>query len=171
MSYLFGSHDFSTISFFVQRQLANPNDTLSCSVLLLQFLYSISSKGTSEVKKLVSQEQGEKVTRGLQSFYEIISNDEDTTLKTIVQITTGITSIVDKVQQFLNYWERKYKHLWDQDKDAYIRRYERAQKPLTSFIADIKKYMDLQVQILQLECFCFKNTLIPPQERSQHMLP
>lgn len=84
----------------------------------------------------------------LVSFYEMISNDEETTLKTIVQITNGITSIVDKVQQFLNYWERKYKYLWDQDKDAYIRRYEKAQKPLSSFIADITKHLDLQVPLL-----------------------
>ncbi|CAD7695690.1 unnamed protein product, partial [Ostreobium quekettii] len=94
------------------------------------------------------QEQGQGLPKPLPSFYEVISNDEDTTLKTIVQITTGITSIVDKVQQFLNYWERKYKHLWDQDKDAYIRRYEKAQKPLTSFISDITKYLDLQEEVL-----------------------
>ncbi|GMH41208.1 hypothetical protein BSKO_09118 [Bryopsis sp. KO-2023] len=94
------------------------------------------------------QDQGHALPNPLSSFYEIISNDEDTTLKTIVQITTGITSIVDKVQQFLNYWERKYKHLWDQDKDAYIRRYEKAQKPLNSFISDITKYLDLQDEVL-----------------------
>lgn len=82
------------------------------------------------------------------SFYEIISTDQETTLKTIVQITNGITCIVDKIQQFLNYWERKYKYLWDQDKDAYIRRYEKAGKPLSSFIADITKHTDLQEEVI-----------------------
>jgi hypothetical protein len=24
---------------------------------------------------------------------------------------------------FLNYWEKKYKHMWEIDKEAYIRRY------------------------------------------------
>ena len=38
-----------------------------------------------------------------------------------MQITNGVTGIVDKVQTLLVYWEKKYKHMWDQDKDAYIR--------------------------------------------------
>eukprot|EP00210_Caulerpa_lentillifera_P007994 g7633.t1 len=107
----------------------------------------------------------------LPSFYEMISNDEETTLKTIVQITNGITSIVDKVQQFLNYWERKYKSLWDHDKVAYLRRYEKAQKPLSSFIADITRHLDLQEEVmsedaltnmkfLRIECAPLKQALI-----------
>lgn len=42
-------------------------------------------------------------------------------MRSIVQITNGVTGIVDKVQTLLVYWEKKYKHMWDQDKDAYIR--------------------------------------------------
>jgi dynein heavy chain len=84
----------------------------------------------------------------LPSFYAVISADEDATLKTIAQITTGITSIVEKVQNFLTYWEKKYKHMWDQDKEAYIRRYEKARKPLSAFDADISKYLELQDEVL-----------------------
>ena len=51
----------------------------------------------------------------------MVSGDEDTTLRSIVQITNGVQSIVDKVQTLLLYWEKKYKQLWDQDKEAYIR--------------------------------------------------
>ncbi len=29
--------------------------------------------------------------------------------------------IADKVAALLHYWEGKYKHLWEQDKDAYMR--------------------------------------------------
>lgn len=36
----------------------------------------------------------------------------------------------------------RYKKLWDQDKDAYIRRYEKAQKPLSSYEADVTEYMN-----------------------------
>jgi len=93
-------------------------------------------------------DKGDKQPSTLLSFYEIISNDEDTTLKTIVSITTGITAIVDAVQQFLSYWEKKYKYMWDQDKDAYIRRYELAKKPLSSFEEDINKYLSLQDEVL-----------------------
>lgn len=35
-----------------------------------------------------------------------------------------------------------------QDKDAYIRRYEKANKPLSAFQTDIKKYQDLADDIL-----------------------
>jgi dynein heavy chain len=35
--------------------------------------------------------------------------------------------------------------LWDQDKDAYIRRYEKAQKPLSSYEADVTEYMNKEV--------------------------
>lgn len=39
----------------------------------------------------------------------------------------------------------RYKKLWDQDKDAYIRRYEKAQKPLSSYEADVSEYMNKEV--------------------------
>lgn len=38
--------------------------------------------------------------------------------------------------------------MWDQDKEAYIRRYEKARKPLSAFDADITKYMGLQDEVL-----------------------
>jgi hypothetical protein len=40
----------------------------------------------------------------------------------------------------------RYKKLWDQDKDAYIRRYEKAQKPLSSYEADVSEYMNKAVR-------------------------
>lgn len=43
--------------------------------------------------------------------------------------------------------EKKYKHMWEGDKEAYIRRYEKAKKPLSSFEADIQKYLQLQVGV------------------------
>lgn len=39
----------------------------------------------------------------------------------------------------------RYKKLWDQDKDAYTRRYEKAQKPLSSYEADVTEYMNKEV--------------------------
>jgi dynein heavy chain, axonemal len=48
---------------------------------------------------------------------------------------------------FLNYWEKKYKHVWEVDKEAYIRRYEKAQKALASFEADIARYLALKAEV------------------------
>ncbi len=65
--------------------------------------------------------QASQQPEGQQSFFELISADESSTLRVIMQITSSIQNIVDKVQTLLLYWEKKYKHMWDQDKDAYIR--------------------------------------------------
>ena len=74
------------------------------------------------------------------------------------------------MQTFLAYWEKKYKHMWEVDKDAYIRRYEKAQKPLSSFETDIQKYLQLQEEVqseettsnmrfLRIDCGSLKQNL------------
>lgn len=50
-------------------------------------------------------------------------------------------------RSFLNYWEKKYKTMWEVDKEGYIRRYEKAQKGLSSFEADIQRYLQLQEEV------------------------
>jgi hypothetical protein len=44
--------------------------------------------------------------------------------------------------------------LWDQDKDAYIRRYEKANKPLSSYELDIKEYLNKEVGGLWVAVVC-----------------
>ncbi|KAK9846646.1 hypothetical protein WJX81_008333 [Elliptochloris bilobata] len=82
------------------------------------------------------------------SFQDVIAADEEAVLRPIAAITVGVTGIVDKVQTLLMYWEKKYKSVWDQDKDAYMRRYEKAQKPLAAFESDITRYADLAEEII-----------------------
>jgi hypothetical protein len=107
-----------------------------------------------------TQERGE-APKPFPSFYEVISNDEEATLKTIVQITTGITSIVDPVQASLEHFEKRYRKLWDQDKDAYMRRYEKAQKPLSSYEADVTEYNNKQVGCPHACCITISLPLAP----------
>ena len=64
------------------------------------------------------------------SFYAHISNDEDI-LKVLVQVMTGMREILPKLQRYLNTWDR-YKHIWDVDKDAFMRRYASAHRALTT---------------------------------------
>ena len=45
------------------------------------------------------EESGALPPKPLPSMYDVISSDEDAVLKTIMQITSGISSIVDKVQK------------------------------------------------------------------------
>ncbi|KAI5057584.1 hypothetical protein GOP47_0027599 [Adiantum capillus-veneris] len=104
----------------------------------------------------------------LPSFYEAIVMDQE---EVLMMITAGVLSVTDRVQQYLQYWEKKYKNVWDQDKDAYIRRYERAKKPLSAFESDITKYQDLQedvqaeetitsIRFLRIDCGPLKNSII-----------
>ncbi len=55
------------------------------------------------------------------SYQEAITGDEEAVLRPIAAVTAGVTGIVDKVQALLVYWEKKYKSIWDQDRDAYMR--------------------------------------------------
>ena len=79
---------------------------------------------------------------GPPSFYATISNDEDI-LKVLVQVMTGMREILPRLQKYLNTWDR-YKHIWDVDKDAFMRRYAKANRALTAFETDITRYKELR---------------------------
>ena len=50
--------------------------------------------------------------------------------------------------QLLSFHERKYMTaLWQTECTAYMRRYERANKPVAAFLADIQKYLDLKEEV------------------------
>ncbi|GAB4820450.1 hypothetical protein N2152v2_007496 [Parachlorella kessleri] len=85
------------------------------------------------------------------SYMELINKNEDAVLKQMQGVTAGITGIVEKVQQFLVYWEKKFRQTYEQDKDAYMRRYERACKPVSAFATDIQKFKDLSEEVLAEE--------------------
>lgn len=51
------------------------------------------------------------------SFYNIISNDEDT-LKIVVQIMNGMSASAAELQKYLSYWD-KYKYIWENDKASH----------------------------------------------------
>lgn len=103
------------------------------------------------------------------SFYSVISNDEDM-LKIVVQIMNGISSTATELQKYLGYWE-KYKPIWEMDKEAYVRRYAKANRSLKNYNDDVTKYKDQQVEIqqermthlinfVQLDCSLVKAKLI-----------
>eukprot|EP00741_Cyanophora_paradoxa_P024938 tig00000056_g24072.t1 len=89
------------------------------------------------------------VDRRQPTFYDVISGDDDI-MKITVQIMNGMNSIVDKIQRYLYFWD-KYKHIWDLDKDAFIRRYAKLNRPLSTFDSDIQRYKELQSEITNEE--------------------
>ena len=101
---------------------------------------------TSAVPRLTEALANESDKKeGQPSFYSHISNDEDI-LKVLVQVMTGMREILPRLQKYLNTWDR-YKHIWDVDKDAFMRRYAKANRQLDAFETDITRYKELQHDI------------------------
>lgn len=69
----------------------------------------------------------------------------------MVQIMTGMSSIQEEVTKYLYRWD-KYNNIYTLDKDAFIRRFAKANRPLSQFDAEIQKYKDshslIQVRLL-----------------------
>ncbi|OQR83321.1 dynein heavy chain [Achlya hypogyna] len=79
------------------------------------------------------------------SFYQSIFADEEI-LKVLVHIMNGMSASATELQKYLGYWD-KYKLLWNQDKQAFIRRYAKANRPLAQFRVDIERYREQQASI------------------------
>ncbi|KAJ0403889.1 hypothetical protein ATCC90586_002605 [Pythium insidiosum] len=99
--------------------------------------------GTDDVSKSVAAATSTAVA--VNNFYQSIFNDEEI-LKVLVHIMNGMSSSATELQKYLGYWD-KYKLLWNQDKQAFIRRYAKANRPLQQFRADIERYREQQTSI------------------------
>jgi dynein heavy chain len=103
------------------------------------------------------------------TYYEMISDDNDV-LKVVVQIMNGMSATATELQKYLSYWD-KYKALWEMDKDAYIRKYAKANRGPSQFDADITRYKNLQQEIqsdaishtvnfVRADCSSLKDSLV-----------
>ncbi|CAN0325424.1 unnamed protein product, partial [Scytosiphon promiscuus] len=63
---------------------------------------------------------------------------------------SGGSASAAELQKYLSYWD-KYKYIWENDKDGFIRRYAKANRGLAQFQADIGRYRELQADIVQEE--------------------
>lgn len=102
-------------------------------------------------------------------YYDAISNDEDI-LKIMVQVMNGMSSCATELQKYLTYWD-KYRPLWDLDKDAFIRRYAKANRPLSQYDVDITRYREQQsdiqaedmtsaINFVKIDCNLLKSSLV-----------
>ena len=81
----------------------------------------------------------------VKSFYAVISSDQDI-LKILVSIMSPMTANSENLNKYLQTWD-KHKHIWENPKDAFMRRYAKANRPLSVFDSDISRYRDLQNEI------------------------
>ena len=100
---------------------------------------------TGELPRLAEVLRDSAAAEGRPSFYTQIANDEDI-LKVLVQVMTGMREISPRLSKYLTTWDR-YKHIWDVDKDAFMRRYAKANRALGAFETDITRYKELQQDI------------------------
>ena len=84
-----------------------------------------------------------------ESISKCIANDEDVT-KVMIAIAGGMSATGSKMQKRIAYWE-KFKHIWDYDKVAFIRRYAKSDRPLSAFEEDIKRYKEFHKEVSQEE--------------------
>lgn len=59
-----------------------------------------------------------------------------------------MSSSGSQLNKVLAYWD-KYRLLWEMDREAFIRRYAKANRPLSQFEIDIQRYRDQQLDIQQ----------------------
>ena len=102
---------------------------------------------TSAVPRLADAllEGVEELASGESSFFTLLSNEQEV-LKTLVQVMGGMRDIQPRLQTYLGTWDR-HKHIWDVDKDAFMRRYAKANRALTAYETDITRYKELQYEI------------------------
>ncbi|CAK4669134.1 unnamed protein product [Aphanomyces euteiches] len=105
---------------------------------------SVGVDSTNASQPPVPVEQQNAINNG-NNFYQSIFNDEEI-LKVLVHIMNGMSASATELQKYLGYWD-KYKILWNQDKQAFIRRYAKANRPLQQFRVDIERYREQQVSI------------------------
>ena len=73
----------------------------------------------------------------LQPINEVISRDEE--IKKIQnQISAGMQTNATNLQNYLSTWDN-YREIWEINKDAFIRRYQKLNPGVASFDADIAR--------------------------------
>ena len=72
-----------------------------------------------------------------QPIYSVIANDEETK-KLKAQIKQCMVTNAGHLVSYLHTWDN-CRELWDINKDAFIRRYERAKPLMSKFDADISR--------------------------------
>ncbi|XP_018599950.2 dynein heavy chain 2, axonemal [Scleropages formosus] len=137
---------------------------------LAQIVNNISSQlvtTVSEFKRLPDLLTQQKSQR--KPIHTIIEQDEEI-CKIQASIAAGMTTNATHVHNYLKTWE-KHREIWEINKDAFIRRYQRLNPPVSSFDADIARYTEvannvqkeetvLNVQFVQLDCSPLKFSLV-----------
>ncbi|XP_065644391.1 dynein axonemal heavy chain 2 isoform X2 [Hydra vulgaris] len=78
---------------------------------------------------------------GQPSIKKVIDDDEETKKLQWI-INNGVSKNAGELLKYLTIWD-SYKEIWELDKEAFIRRYQRLNPPVSSFDADIARYTEV----------------------------
>lgn len=123
----------------------------------------ICTKSIQRLPDILTPEKSNK-----EAIYAIISRDDEIR-KIQNAILTGLASNATHVQNYLTKWDN-YRDIWEVNKEAFIRRYQNLNPPVSSFDADIARYTEvannvskeetvLNIQFVLLDCSPLKAAL------------
>ncbi|GFR64149.1 dynein, axonemal, heavy chain 2 [Elysia marginata] len=124
-------------------------------------------KSISDFKRLPDLLTKKKSTK--ESISEVAARDEE--IKKIMNIiNAGMQSNAQNLQNYLSTWD-SYREIWEIQKDAFIRRYQKLNPQNSSFDADIARYNEvannvqtqetiLNIQFVLLDCSPLKYSIL-----------
>ncbi|XP_077988088.1 dynein axonemal heavy chain 2-like [Glandiceps talaboti] len=125
---------------------------------------TVAISGIQRLPDLLTRRRSTK-----EPIYVVIEKDDETK-KIQNTINAGMASNATHLQTYLTTWD-SYREIWEIQKDAFIRRYQRLNPPVSSFDADIARYTEvannvqkeetvLNIQFVLLDCSPLKFALL-----------
>eukprot|EP00795_Rhopilema_esculentum_P016694 gene16694-8141_t len=91
-------------------------------------------------------------------IYVVIEKDDETK-KVQASIASGIEANANTLMSYLSVWD-SYREIWELNKEAFIRRYERLNPPVSSFDADIARYTEVANNVQKEETIVTLNFVL-----------
>jgi len=85
------------------------------------------------------------------------------------QITSGVTGNGQNLTNYLTTWDN-YCEIWEINKDAFIRRYQKLNPQVSSFDADIARSVSFSWLYLTIECYKCMRTTVMKSLRGQYKI-
>ncbi|XP_046574741.1 LOW QUALITY PROTEIN: dynein axonemal heavy chain 2-like [Haliotis rubra] len=143
--------------------------TLKQLATIMGNMSSHLTKAISGIKRLPDALRTRKKSMRELAIYEVIAQDDETKkIQTVVN--SGMQSNASHLQNYLSTWDN-YREIWEIQKDAFIRRYQKLNPQVSSFDADIGRYDEvannvqtqetiLNIQFVLLDCSPLKQAIL-----------
>ncbi|XP_013412698.1 dynein heavy chain 2, axonemal [Lingula anatina] len=143
------------------------NPTLKQLAFIVTAIGSHLTKTISSIRRLPDLLTKKKSTKD--PIHDVVARDEEIR-KIQNAIKTGMATNATSLQEYLTTWDN-YREIWEINKDAFIRRYQKLNPQVSSFHADIERYTEvannvqtqetiLNIQFVLLDCSPLKYSIL-----------